>query len=171
MAPRYQKQYVHLTLSFVRFILNEKFNSGCHCTSRISSWWDILCALGTSQGSRHTPNANFLILWGCVSKASYWWLSEPGKNQFLGAFTAPSAIFLEGRPQKYFDFSFIESFFSFRLLVPYRNTFPTQESLSNSTFYLSLMQSHFSSNGLPCTGKNRPKTISCQSSGMHFTKV
>ena len=33
------------------------------------------------------------------------------------------------------------------------------------------MPSHFSSNGLPCTGKKRPKKISCQSSGMHLTKV
>jgi hypothetical protein len=39
-APRYQKQCVPSHLSFVKFIMNEKFdlNLGCCRASRISSW-------------------------------------------------------------------------------------------------------------------------------------
>ena len=73
--------------------------------------------------------------------------------------------------KKYHFYFFIHKIFSLRPLVPYRNTFLTQGSLSNSTFYLSLTLNYFSGNGLPYVGKKRPKTISCQSLGMHSMKA
>jgi len=59
---------------------------------------------------------------------------------------------------------------SFRPLVPYKNSFLTRALLSDSTFYLNMMPNHFSSNGLPCVGKKKPKMTNYPSSGMRFMK-
>ena len=75
---KFLKQYV----CFIHSGINSSWQSNlsCRCVGRVSSWWNIFCAVGTGQGSRRTAKRSFPFLWRCVSKTSCSWLSKPRDN-------------------------------------------------------------------------------------------
>jgi len=76
---KFLKQCVTLVSTFIHFGINIRWQSnvGRCCVGRVSSRWNIFCAVGTGKGSRCTAKRSFPFLWRCVSKASCSRLSKP----------------------------------------------------------------------------------------------